>query len=232
MLASSRAVNSPVRAVLFDIDDTLFASSDFSAQARRNAVRAMVRAGLKTTSASAERELAKIVAAHGSNFGRHYDLLSKRFPSPDRGRVVAAGVAAYHNTKSSISPFPGVADTLLDLRERGFVLAVASQGLAVKQWDKLIRLGLDSLFHRVFVTSSVGNGKNAAFYKRIARSLRLPPSSILMVGDHPLKDLAAARAAGLKTARLLAGKHRSEPGRADYRIRSFSQLRSLALLRR
>jgi len=222
---NSKAVRfAGVRAVLFDIDDTLFPSSEFSALARKNAVSAMVRAGLKTTASRAQTELNHIISARGSNFSNHFDLLSKRFPCPDRFRVVAAGVAAYHNTKSSISPYPNVAETLLELRSGGYVLAVASEGLVIKQWDKLIRLGLDSLFHKVFVTSSVGNGKNAAFYKRVARSLHLPPSSILMVGDNPEKDILPAKKAGMHTIRIIAGKHAKSADNATLRLRTISGL--------
>ena len=37
---------SQLRAVLFDIDDTLFGTTDFAGRARKNAVRAMCEAGL------------------------------------------------------------------------------------------------------------------------------------------------------------------------------------------
>ena len=220
---------SSIKAILFDIDDTLFPSSEFSLLARKNAVSAMIRAGLKTTPKKAQAELLRIIAANGSNFSGHFDLLSKHFPCKDRFRVVAAGVGAYHNTKSSISPYPGVADTLLELRSRGYILAIASEGLAVKQWDKLIRLGLDPLFHQVFVTSSKTGGKNAAFYRRAARSLHLPPSSILMVGDNPAKDIAPAKAAGMRTVRIRAGKHIPTPDTADARMARLDRLVELLL---
>ena len=38
-----------LKAVLFDIDDTLFSTTHFARTARRNAVRAMVAAGLDVT---------------------------------------------------------------------------------------------------------------------------------------------------------------------------------------
>ncbi|VVB57304.1 Glyceraldehyde 3-phosphate phosphatase [uncultured archaeon] len=213
-----------VRAILFDIDDTLFPSSEFSKLARRNAIRAMIQAGLRATPAQVERELAKIVKTKGSNFGGHFNLLVRRFPSPNPDRIVAAGIAAYHNTKSSISPYPDTARLLLTLRERGYVLAAASEGVALKQWDKLIRLGLDPFFHHVFVTSTGQEGKTPAFYKRIARKLRLRPSQILMLGDNPAKDIVPASHAGLHTGRLLLGKHAREHAKASFSLRSLGPL--------
>lgn len=218
---------SSIRAILFDIDDTLFPSSEFSHLARHNAIRAMIQAGMEATAAQAERELDKIVASRGSNYGNHFDLLVRRFPCQNPDRVVAAGVGAYHNTKSSISPYPQTARLLLALRERGFILAVASEGVALKQWDKLIRLGLDPFFHHVFVTSTGKEGKTPAFYRQIARSLRLHPSQILMMGDNPAKDIVPAAAAGMHTGRLLLGKHARERARASFSLRLLRPLLSI-----
>jgi putative hydrolase of the HAD superfamily len=214
---------SSVKAVLFDIDDTLFPSSEFSSLARNNAIKAMIQAGLPASFLQAKRELAKIVKLTGSNFGKHFDLLAYKFRSPCPERIIAAGVAAYHNTKSSISPYPQAAQILLSLRERGYVLAVASEGLAIKQWDKLIRLGLDPFFHEVFVVSAK-KGKSPKFYKKIAKQLCLHPSQILMVGDNPAKDIAPAIKAGMLACRVLLGKNRGKKSKAHITIRSLSSL--------
>ncbi|MCL6088766.1 MAG: HAD hydrolase-like protein [Candidatus Marsarchaeota archaeon] len=225
MQSSPRSVDfSSIKAILFDIDDTLFPSSEFSRLARHNAIRAMVQAGLPATPARAGRELEKIVKARGSNYGNHFGLLARRFHPHNPQRVVAAGVAAYHNTKSSISPYSQTARLLLALRERGFILAVASEGVALKQWDKLIRLGLDPFFHHVFVTSTNKEGKTPAFYRQIARKLHLHPSQILMMGDNPAKDIMPAAAAGMHTGRLLLGKHARERAKASFSLRSLSPL--------
>jgi len=209
---------SGIKAVIFDMDDTLFPSTEFSERARRNASRAMVEAGLAATPEKVFIELAKIVAKKGSNYEHHFDDLCKKFGCPDRDRVVAAGIVAYHNTKASIQPFPETVRTLLTLRDAGYVLAVASEGQAVKQWDKLIRLGLDHMFHHVFVTNAKCAGKNKAFYAKIAKSLRIPASQMLMVGNNPSKDIAPANQAGFRTARIRVGRWTREKCGADLDI--------------
>ncbi|MFH1094766.1 MAG: HAD-IA family hydrolase [Candidatus Micrarchaeota archaeon] len=225
-MASRRPDFGQVRAVLFDIDDTLFPSSEFSALARENAVRAMVNAGLGASEQQARRELSRIISARGSNASDHFNLLARRFACPVRERVVAAGVAAYHDTKTSISPYPKAAELLLSLRSKGYLVGAASEGVAVKQWDKLIRLGLDPLFHHVFVTHATGRGKDPAFYRSICRQLKLPPQQVLMVGDNPSKDIAPAQAAGLRTVRVLLGKHKAEKSKAELAISSLFRLGS------
>jgi len=46
-----------LKAVLFDIDDTLFSTSDFADHARRNAIRSMIQYGLRMDEEAAYREL-------------------------------------------------------------------------------------------------------------------------------------------------------------------------------
>ena len=142
-----------IKAVIFDIDDTLFASTEFAEKARRNAVNAMVEAGLKADTRKAYSELSKIIAERGSNYGNHFGELCKKFRhSSDKDKIVAAGIAAYHNTKASILPFPEVPRALLKLRDEGYALYVASEGNSLKQWDKLFRLGVYLMFDEVFVS--------------------------------------------------------------------------------
>ncbi len=204
-----------IKAVLFDIDDTLFPSTEFAARARKNACRAMVEAGLHAAPTQAFDTLERIVSRKGSNYGRHFDELCKKFGCKDSDRVIAAGIVAYHNTKASIQPFPEAVRTLLALRDSGYVIAIASEGQKIKQWDKLIRLGLDCLFHDVFVTNEKGAGKTPAFYRTISKKLKIPPSKILMVGNNPKKDIEPAAAAGMKTARMRFGRFAKQKARSD-----------------
>ncbi|MFA5108357.1 MAG: HAD hydrolase-like protein [Candidatus Micrarchaeia archaeon] len=212
------------KAILFDIDDTLFPSSEFSSKARANAISAMICAGMGATPSSAQKVLQKIISKRGSNYAHHFDELVKEFVCKDSSHAVAAGIWAYHSTKSSIRPYIGTKNGLLKLKKRGYILCVASQGRVIKQWDKLIRLGLDSYFEHVFVTSK---RKDRKFYTLISKKLKIPPSQILMVGDNPQTDILPAKCAGMQTARLMCGKHVRESGKAQIMLSSLGKLFSL-----
>ena len=85
-----------LRALFFDIDDTLYSTSEFVAAARREAVRAMVKAGIALDEEAVLRELAEVTEEFGSNYGGHYDKLVQRLPAgscPEGARqiIVAAG---------------------------------------------------------------------------------------------------------------------------------------------
>lgn len=93
-----------LKAVLFDLDDTLFSTTVFAKRARLNAVRAMVDAGLNLPEHLVLQELEEVIFEFSSNYERHYDKLIQRLRPGGLGGinpalVVASGVAAYHDTK-------------------------------------------------------------------------------------------------------------------------------------
>lgn len=202
--------------IILDIDDTLFPSSEFSALARRNALNAMVDMGLSYSYPELNEKLNSIITAKGSNYGRHFDDLCKSLDVRDSSRYVAAAVAAYHDTKASIAPFPKVALALLKLRENGHKLYVATNGASVKQWDKLIRLGLELYFDQVFVSETLGMEKCEEFYNKVIEALGCSAKDCVMVGDREDADIIPAKKAGMLTIRILAGKHKHEPSTADH----------------
>ncbi|MEM2948658.1 MAG: HAD hydrolase-like protein [Candidatus Anstonellales archaeon] len=201
--------------IYFDIDDTLFPSTEFAELARKNGVRAMVEIGLDEDPEKLYSMLMEIVERMGPNYTKHFDELCRELGIKKPAKYIAAAVAAYHDTKTSIMPFPEVPSVLLKLRESGHELYVASEGEEKKQWDKLIRLGLQWFFHGVFVTKR----KSAHFFKTLQRGV--------VVGDHPIRDIEYAKTAGHIAVRVLRGKHAKEESRADYEIKNLKELLSI-----
>ena len=212
--------------ILFDIDDTLFPSSEFAALARRNAVRAMIRVGFDAGEEELLRELHKIIEEKGSNYDIHFDLLLKRLDTRNPAKFIAAAVGAYHDTKASIQPFPDVPTVLLELREVGYKIYVASNGIAVKQWDKLIRLGVSQYFDGVFVSEELKSGKSPEFYKKILKKIKAKGNGCVMIGDREDADILPAKKAGMHAIRVLRGKYSKtqRTSRADAKIKDFRKL--------
>ena len=128
-----------LKAVLFDVDDTLFPSSEFAEMARQSAVRAMVDAGLEVEFDLAMEELLDVVAEFTSNYGNHFDQLVVRLgdnlrDGVHRALVVAAGVRAYHDTKAELRPFPDAVRCIDELRktnlQRGILTTIYARGVA------------------------------------------------------------------------------------------------------
>ncbi|MGB9719775.1 MAG: HAD hydrolase-like protein [Candidatus Anstonellales archaeon] len=201
--------------IYFDIDDTLFPSTEFAELARKNSVRAMVEMGLDEDPERLYSMLMEIVERTGPNYTKHFDELCKELKIKKPAKYIAAAIAAYHDTKTSIMPFPEVPPVLLKLREDGHELYVASEGDEKKQWDKLIRLGIHWFFDGVFVTKR----KSMDFFKYIGKGV--------VVGDNPIRDIHYARMAGHITIRVLRGKHAEEKSDAAYEIKNLRELLSI-----
>lgn len=209
--------------IFFDIDDTLFPSTEFAKRARRNAVRAMVGLGLPHSEKQLTESLMKIIKGKGSNYPKHFDVLLEEYNVKKPARYIAAAVAAYHDTKTSIQPFPDALRTLLKLKEKGYRLCIATNGRSLKQWDKLIRLGIVLYFDEVFVSETEGVEKSKAFFRKVFGKLKAKPSECLMVGDREDADIIPAKNAGMHTVKALYGKE-GKPTKADFGIRKLSSL--------
>jgi putative hydrolase of the HAD superfamily len=205
-----------LKAVLFDIDDTLFPSSEFADKARRSAVEAIVAAGLDVDPAVAMDELADVVREFSSNYGNHFDQLVVRLaphlrPGVHKAMVVAAGVRAYHETKAHLRPFPDAVRCLQALRRTALLRGVLTNGLTIKQAEKLVRLGLQDAFSpgALFISEDLGVAKpHPRIFQIACEALGVGPGEVLYIGDNPVKDIDAAHEAGLVTClRRGTGKH-------------------------
>ncbi|MBU0586830.1 HAD hydrolase-like protein [Candidatus Micrarchaeota archaeon] len=218
----------PIRHLIFDLDDNLFPSTQFSNMARRNALNAMIEFGLDAKYEELEKMLLDIIGKRGSNYTNHFDLLLKRLKVPVHyhAAFIAAAVRAYHNTKSTLTPYPDVHRNLISLREN-FLLYVASDGLAVKQWDKLIRMGIPFLFDDVFVSETLRRKKEQpAFYTGIVQTIGAKPEECVMVGDREDRDVVSAKKAGLFAVRMRRPDSKYCEGKtvADEDIKSLDEL--------
>jgi len=208
-----------LRAVLFDIDDTLYGSTAFAAQARRRAVEAMVQAGLDVPVDTAYAELQAVVREFTSNHGHHFDELVVRLgarlrPGIHRGIVIAAGVCAYHATKEHLTPFADATRALEALVRSDLLRGVLTNGLTVKQAEKLVRLGLQNAFSpgAIFISEEMKVAKpHSDIFHRACASLAVRPAEVFYVGDSPTKDTDPAHEAGLLTClRRGDGSHARE----------------------
>ncbi|MHC4939165.1 MAG: TIGR02253 family HAD-type hydrolase [Planctomycetota bacterium] len=222
-------------AILFDIDDTLFPSSQFADAARRSAVEAIVNAGLEVDVSVAMEELHAVVKEFSSNYGHHFDQLVVRL-APNlrdgvhKALVIAAGVRAYHETKAQLAPFPDVVRCLEKLSHTSLIRGVLTNGLTIKQAEKLVRLDLQHAFSpgAIFISEDLGVAKpHPRIFQIACEALQVDPGEVLYIGDNPIKDVDAAHEAGLITClRRGAGKHSMDVGAhaPDFEVTSLDEL--------
>lgn len=230
-------------AIYFDIDDTLCATGGFAQRARRNAVRAMLEAGLRADEELVYNELVEVIAEFSSNYEHHFDKLLLRLPpeclqAVNPVIVVAAGVAAYHDTKfRELTPYPGAAELLRDLAGLELVVGVITHGWTMKQAEKLVRLGLSRWIDHdaLFISDQIGIAKpNPKLYAGALRRHGIAPARAMYVGDNPQNDVAPPKRLGMRTvlARLRPGAVDDTAAlppaqRPDHVVASYAELRAL-----
>jgi putative hydrolase of the HAD superfamily len=221
-----------LRAVLFDVDDTLFDSTTLAAMARINAIKAMMESGLPLKSVTKGYNLLiEIVGKYGPNYDFHFDRLLEALGTKPDPKIIAAGVIAYHDTKQAyLKPDPEVIPTLIALRDRGYKLGIISNGRSVKQWEKIIRLGLHHFFDTVVISEEVGSEKpDVKIFQISLERLGIAPQEAVYVGNHVETDIVGANRVGMVSVRVLRGKHKyvkssQKEMQPKYNIRKLSDL--------
>ena len=193
------AVGDDDRVVFFDVDGTLLDTSDFAETARKAAIGLMVDNGLPLDKDEAYGVLKTIIREKGSNYGKHFNVLTQVVLGHEDPMLVALGMITYHNVKMALlRPFPETIDTLIYLKSQGYRLAVISNGITIKQWEKLVRLNIHSFFDEVITSEEVGKNKpNRLIYDVALRKMKGNPEKSLMIGNKFKEDALGAVNAGM-----------------------------------
>jgi len=109
-------------------------------------------------------------------------------------RVASQAFEVFLAARNEVEIFADVAPALARLRRR-YALASLSNGNA-----DLARIGLGRVFSVSLNAGEIGAAKpQRRCFERLAQELQLAAGEIAYVGDDPQLDVAAARAAGLRT---------------------------------
>jgi HAD superfamily hydrolase (TIGR02253 family) len=191
-----------IRAIIFDLDNTLTDFMKMKRAAIDAAVDGMLDAGLTLP----REETAEKIYAVYEREGIEYQQVFDRFLSEELGRIdfkiLTSAIIAYRRARDSyLVLYPHVNLTLLELLKRGLKLAVVSDAPRLQAWMRLAQLKLEHLFDPVVAFEDTGERKPSP--KPFARALELlqvEPREAIMVGDWPERDVVGAGALGIRTA--------------------------------
>ncbi|MEW6062800.1 MAG: HAD hydrolase-like protein [Nanoarchaeota archaeon] len=208
------------RGFLTDIDDTLFATSDFLPIALKEAVHKLIEYGLPAEFDDAMARLESI-RENNSNASDHFNRLCESYGKEYHiERIIRPAVDAYHNVKFSLlRPRAHVADVLNYLRDNGFRLGVVSSGRRDKQYEKLDRLNTLDFFvvrdkKAYFVVDDyifISEDNNKTYlYREAIKKMSLDIKKTIVLDDR-LEGIAAAHSAGIiNTIKLKRGKYKGQ----------------------
>jgi len=195
---------SPIKLVGFDLDDCLFDSTGLSDRARLKGINAMIDLGLKIDKQNAIKMITEVVKEYGSNSSNHYNYFIRRYnrlenvkekiPYSLQFKYISAAVMAYHKEKiDSIKLYDDVKPCLIKLREKGLKSAIISDGLPIKQYEKILRLGIDDLIDLTTISDEIGIRKpNPKLFEFCLKKFNFEGNETIYIGDRLEKDIIPA----------------------------------------
>ena len=219
------------KAVIFDLDDTLYAERQYVLSGfRAVAAHAADRFGIP-----ADRAYAELSALFSQGIrGNTFDLWLASHGLP--ASLVPELINVYRLHTPSINPFPEVPPLLTSLRRR-FRIGIVSDGVLGVQRAKFASLGLAPAFDAVVFSDALGPGAwkpSPLAFLAAVRELDVDPCEAIYVADNPRKDFLGARCAGLASVwcRHARGEYAtvtpaSDAHCADYVIDSLTLLEPL-----
>lgn len=226
-----------LKAIFFDVDDTLYSTTEFARNARLAAIQNMIRFGLRMQKDDCLRELEEVVKEFSSNYEQHFDKLLLRIPDhyyqgTNPAILIAAAVAGYHETKiRDLSAHEDVVEVLkLIKRYSSLRLGIITNGVTIKQAEKVVRLDIYQYLDSgaIFISDQMGMNKpNIKLFLRACRAVAVRPPEAMYVGDHPRLDIDPANRTGMISVHSRrGGKHIDEVGdsKPDHIIHNFWDL--------
>ncbi len=210
-----------IRAVIFDLDNTLTDFVVMKDQAIGAAAHAMYDMGLPLSPEEAASRIYAIYDQEGIEYQSVFDHLLRDVYGHVPASILAAGIIAYRKSRdSTLVLYPHVKLTLMELLRRGIRLAVLSDAPRLQAWQRIHHLALQHVFEHVITFDDTGQRKPApAPFRRALELLDLSPQEAIMVGDWPDRDMRGAGALGIPTVFARYGDTKStERSGADYEI--------------
>ncbi|RPI02330.1 MAG: TIGR02253 family HAD-type hydrolase [Ignavibacteriae bacterium] len=216
-----------IKAVIFDLDNTLVDFMLMKRQAIDAAINAMRDAGLKLSIEEIRKGIDEIYEERGMEFQKVFDELMYREFSKIDYKILSAGVIAYRRAReAALVPYPHVPMTLIELSKMHVKLGVVSDAPAKEAWLRLCYLNFHYLFDAVVTFEDTGMRKpNPEPFRKILEMLQIQPSEAVMVGDWAERDVLGAAQVGMKTIFARYGNtFGTEISHADYDIDDISQV--------
>ncbi|WP_207594926.1 HAD family hydrolase [Arthrobacter sp. D5-1] len=202
-----------IRAVLFDLDNTLF---DHPSSAR-----AGVDAFLQHLGTEGSNELTRCWFQIEEVIYNRFLANELTFQEQRRERLrqflPLAGLSVpqtsaridelfnkyLENYEDAWMAFPDAAPALKNLRAIGMPVGIITNGNHDQQTSKVNRIGLEPLLDRVFSSEHINHAKPAQeAFLQPCRSMNVSPAATLYIGDNYRVDVEGARNAGLQALHL------------------------------
>lgn len=190
-----------MRAVLFDLDDTLISEKEYV----KSGYRAVAERLAVFLEMSGERIYDMLWQLFKEDSGYVFNRLLEGLCIPYEKKDILSLIRIYREHTPDIRFHEDVPETLLGLRKRGCFLGIISDGYAVTQQRKVDALGAEDYFDKIILTDTLGKEywkPSPKAFDMMEEAFRVPPDEMVYVGDNPEKDFYISTIRPIKTARI------------------------------
>ncbi|MGE5798439.1 MAG: TIGR02253 family HAD-type hydrolase [Ignavibacteria bacterium] len=216
-----------IKAVVFDLDNTLVDFMKMKKRAIEEAIPAMVDAGLEITPEVSLKIIDEIYKEQGIEYQQVFDEFLNRVLNKVDYKILSAGIVAYRRAReASLIPYPHVYSTLNKLLKLGIKMGILSDAPVKEAWLRLAYLNFHHIVDAVVTFDETGVRKpDPAPFKMILERLKVNPEEAVMVGDWAERDIVGAAKVGMKTAFAKYGDtFNTENHNADFQLNDISEL--------
>ena len=197
---------SRIRAVIFDLDNVLYAEKDYILAAYRE-----IAGFLSPRCSLSKREIyGKLVGGWRRKTSMYPRLFNDLVADLGLGQeLVPELLRIYVGVAPKLSLHPGAGDLLGFLRGRGMKLGLLTNGNVGAQRNKVHLLGIEEFFDVVVYAREKGKESekpNPEAYRGVLDLLHVAPEETVCVGDNPHTDFWGAKKLGMRTVRVLSGE--------------------------
>ncbi len=220
------------KAVIFDLDDTLYSELSYAMSGYRAVAGYIEEKGsVKKDRESIYKELTGLFNEDHKNVFNRFLALNGCDDSRER---VMELVEIYRGHFPEISWHDDVKPALRELKDRGLITGILSDGYALTQRQKVKALNAEELFDIIVLTDEMGREAwkpDPAGFMLIEEKFGIKASEIIYVGDNPEKDFYLSVTAGIKTVRIIreggiyADREYYRGVTEDYRINSLTEIK-------
>ena len=184
----------PARALLFDMDNTLFDLVGAQIAACESVVHHLGHAD------GDDLFLYFLTGSHGFESTENIRQYMEERRIPTNGMFEQA-CRIYANEKlRNISPYPGVTKTLAEIRRKGYTMAVVTDAEHPDAMLRLGKCGLTSFFDCMVTYDRVGVKKPAPDpFLAALGAVNARPEDVLFIGDSPRRDIEPCKKLGIRT---------------------------------
>ena len=220
-----------VKAVIFDLDDTLFdCSGQLVEQARKRAAKVLAQNFEGVSPEQVLERQNQLYKKHGPTLNV-FDKICEEHNVKNRDACVSAALKAYNSDDvGNITLFEGAVPLLKKLSKKGIKLVLITSGIYSRQQKKIEVLGLNRLMDLVMIhdVERAAVSKERLF-KEALKKLSLKASETLCVGDRIQAEIKIGNKIGMSTARILHGRFKSinpknDLEQPDFEIKKISEL--------